>query len=109
VGAVAPQSIRRGGIAPTIAQTVTRQAPFIRYCILTNWHYCSYRCYSGFREPDCPGQLFSSLTACRIDRGARVLSLATLWPCPKLSRPIQYSALETQKFGLFAWGTKTYR
>ena len=27
-----------------------------------------------------------------------------LWPRPKLSRPIQYSALETQKFGLFSNG-----
>ena len=31
-------------------------------------------------------------------------SLATLWPRPKLSRPIEYSSLETQKFGLFSNG-----
>ena len=30
-----------------------------------------------------------------------------MWPRPTLSRPIQYSALETQKFGLFAPCTKT--
>ena len=30
----------------------------------------------------CPGQLVLSLTACRRDPGARVLSLAMLWPRP---------------------------
>ena len=35
-GQLPSQNIRCGSIAPTIARTVTRQAPFIRYRILTN-------------------------------------------------------------------------
>ena len=48
-------------------------------------------------EPDCPGQLFSSLAACRRDRGAQVLSLATLWPRPKLSIYILVPGAEEER------------
>ena len=42
----------------------------------------------------CPGQLLLSGAACHKDPGARVSSLATLWPRPKLSRP-SYIVLST--------------